>query len=160
MPTRAKPQAERIEPKRLVVEEEKGMVPHVLSPRPVAGAERTGGALPRLPIQYKDNIPSVPEGGRTLIVAEDARISSLAQRSYVRVGDYKALPWSRGQYPARADYYVPVQSRMPVRSRFGLFRCVQRDHRWVDAATATLSVSRPAGSTSKMISCMAIITMA
>jgi hypothetical protein len=81
---------------------------------------------------YKGNIPSLQGAGESLIVADDANYAHLAERSYVRVGDYGGSVAEAGKI-SRGYYFAPVSGRNVFAQ--GILQNVRQTAGGVDVAT-------------------------
>ncbi|QDH83996.1 virion RNA polymerase [Achromobacter phage vB_AxyP_19-32_Axy11] len=61
---------------------------------------------------YKGYIPAENQQGLSLVVADDADFATLAEKSYVRIGDYKGSSADRFR-GSRGYYFAPVSARSP-----------------------------------------------
>lgn len=82
--------------------------------------------------QFKGYIPTLDQPGVSLLVAEDKEFAKLAERSYVRVADYKGDYLERGR-TKKGYYYAPVSGRAVYNQ--GIFQNVRHTSNGVDAVT-------------------------
>lgn len=81
---------------------------------------------------YKGYIPSIPEGGATLIVADDTEFTKLAEKSFKRIGNYGGSSVERNS-GTKGYYYASVGDRAMYNQ--GLFQNVRQTAAGVDLAT-------------------------
>ncbi|UZV39846.1 RNA polymerase [Xanthomonas virus PB119] len=82
--------------------------------------------------QFKGYIPSLDQQGVSLLVAEDKEFAKLAERSYIRVADYKGSNFERGA-SKKGYYFAPVSGRAAYNQ--GIFQNVRHTSNGVDAVT-------------------------
>ncbi len=81
---------------------------------------------------YKGYIPSLPQDGVSLLVANDRQSSELLEKSYKRVGDYQGSV-AEGVRQSMGYYMSPASARSPFNQ--GIMQNVQRTASGVDAGT-------------------------
>lgn len=82
--------------------------------------------------QFKGYIPTLAQQGVSLFVAEDTEFAKLAERSYIRVADYKGSNLERGA-TKKGYYYAPVSGLASYNQ--GIFQNVRHTANGVDAVT-------------------------